>query len=375
MSSELPDAESPKPVLLERAAPAVEAAADPADPDDAPDAAAESPEPSHEVAAASEVHDLGQRLKSELARVIVGQEDVVELLLIALLARGHAFFEGVPGLAKTLLISSLAEATSCSFSRVQFTPDLLPSDITGTEVFQEDPATGKRESRFIRGPIFANLVLADEINRTPPKTQAALLEAMQEQHVTAMGHSFDLPAPFAVFATQNPIEHEGTYPLPEAQLDRFMFQVDVPYPAADQEVDIVERTTAADEVQLTAQVTAEELVRLQAEVRKVPVGRDMVRLAVDLVRSSRPGAEAPDFINRWVSWGAGPRASQFLVLGGKARALLHGRYAVSREDIRAMAKPVLSHRILRNFKAEAEGVTTVQLVEQLWALVDPPAQL
>ena len=372
MSSELPDTESPKPVLLERTAPAAEAVSDAPD---APGEAAGTPSEEDHLAAAGEVHELGERLKSELARVIVGQEDVIELLLIALLARGHAFFEGVPGLAKTLLISSLAEATSCSFSRLQFTPDLLPSDITGTEVFQEDPATGRRESRFIRGPIFANLVLADEINRTPPKTQAALLEAMQEQHVTAMGHSFDLPAPFAVFATQNPIEHEGTYPLPEAQLDRFMFQVAVPYPAADQEVDIVERTTTADEVQLEAQVSAEELVRLQSEVRKVPVGRDMVQFAVALVRASRPGGDAADFINRWVSWGAGPRASQFLVLGGKARALLHGRYAVSREDIRAMAKPVLCHRILRNFKAEAEGVTTDTLVEQLLALVDSPAEL
>jgi len=372
MSSEQQNMQSSKPVLLERTTEDVEAVAPVAE---TGAASPEAPVGNGGSTAAAEVQEVGQRLKSELARVIVGQEEVVELLLIALLARGHALFQGVPGLAKTLLIRSLAEATSCSFSRIQFTPDLLPSDITGTEIFQEDPATGRRESRFIQGPVFANLVLADEINRTPPKTQAALLEAMQERHVTAMGHSFDLPAPFAVFATQNPIEHEGTYPLPEAQLDRFMFQVEVPYPQLDQEIAIVERTTTAHDVQLEAQVDAEGLVRLQGEVRKVPAGKEVVQLAVALVRASRPGPEAADFVNDWISWGAGPRASQFLVLGGKARALLHGRYAVSREDIRAMAKPVLSHRILRNFKAEAEGVTTVRLVEDLLALVDPPAEL
>ena len=316
-----------------------------------------------------------ERLRQELGRVIVGQDQVIELLLIALLARGHALFEGVPGLAKTLLIRSLAAASSCSFSRIQFTPDLLPSDITGTEVFQDDPLTAQRKSTFVRGPVFANLVLADEINRTPPKTQAALLEAMQEGEVTVMGKSMALPAPFAVFATQNPIEHEGTYPLPEAQLDRFMFQVDVSYPDEEQELEIVARTTIEDTVQLQPQVSAEDLVALQAVVRTVPAGREMVALAVQLVRASRPGPEAADFVNRWISWGAGPRASQYLVLGAKARALMNGRFAVSRDDIRALAKPVLSHRILRNFKAEAEGVTTAALVEQLLDLVDRPVAL
>ncbi len=315
------------------------------------------------------------KLRAELARVIVGQEEVVELLLIALLARGHALFEGVPGLAKTLLIRSLAAASSCSFSRIQFTPDLLPSDITGTEVFQDDPASGRRQSTFVRGPVFANLVLADEINRTPPKTQAALLEAMQEREITVMGRTMALPQPFAVFATQNPIEHEGTYPLPEAQLDRFMFQVEVSYPGVDHELEIVERTTREDSVELTPQLSAEELVGLQGLVRTVPAGREMVALAVELVRASRPGPDAPDFVNRWISWGAGPRASQFLVLGAKARALMDGRFAVSREDITALAGPVLSHRILRNFKAEAEGVTTASLVEQLLRSVDRPAEL
>ena len=242
-------------------------------------------------------------------------------------------------------------------------------------MFQNDPVTGQRTSAFVEGPVFANLVLADEINRTPPKTQAALLEAMQEGEVTVMGRSMPLPAPFAVFATQNPIEHEGTYALPEAQLDRFMFQVEVSYPGSDQELEIVERTTSEEHIQLVPQISAKELVALQDVVRTVPASRDMVALAVALVRATRPGPEASEFVNRWISWGAGPRASQFLILGAKARALIDGRFAVSRDDILSLAQPVLSHRILRNFKAEAEGVTTAQLVKQLLGSIDQPAEL
>jgi len=324
---------------------------------------------------AQRVYDLGKALRSELGRAIVGQDQVVELLLIALLSRGHTLLQGVPGLAKTLLVHSLAEATSCSFSRIQFTPDLLPTDITGSEVLEEDRSTGKRHARFVRGPIFANLVLADEVNRTPPKTQAALLEAMQEGHVTVSGEPLDLPHPFLVFATQNPIEHEGTYPLPEAQLDRFMFLVDVDYPDESEEIAIVDRTTTAVQTLLAAQVTPEEILQLQDHCRSVPAGPEVVKLAVDLVRATRPGDDSADFVRDWVAWGAGPRASQFLILGGKARALLHGRSAVSREDIRALAGPVLSHRVLLNFRAEAEGVRPRDLVGRLLDLLDPPTAL
>jgi len=324
---------------------------------------------------AQRVYDLGQALRAELGRAIVGQEEVVELLLIALLSRGHSLLQGVPGLAKTLLVHSLADATSCSFSRIQFTPDLLPTDITGSEILEEDRSTGKREARFVQGPIFANLVLADEINRTPPKTQAALLEAMQEGHVTVSGEPLDLPHPFLVFATQNPIEHEGTYPLPEAQLDRFMFLVEVGYPDESEEIAIVDRTTTAIQTVLEAQVTAEQIIELQDHCRSVPASPEVVKLAVDLVRATRPEDAAADFVQDWVAWGAGPRASQFLVLGGKARALLHGRSAVSREDIRALATPVLAHRVLLNFRAEAEGVRTGDLISRLLNLLDPPTAL
>ena len=324
---------------------------------------------------ARSVADLARRLKSELGRVLVGQEQVVDLLLTALLARGHGLFQGVPGLAKTLLIQSLSQATACSFSRIQFTPDLLPSDITGAEVLEEDRTTGRRSLRFVEGPVFANLVLADEINRAPPKTQAALLQAMQENQVTASGRQLSLPQPFGVFATQNPVEQEGTYPLPEAQLDRFMFLVEVGYPSAREEIEIVDRTTSARPPELDPQVTPEELLVLQDGVRAVPAGPEVVRLAVELVRATRPGPSAPEFVRDWVAWGAGPRASQFLVLGGKARALLHGRMAVSREDIHALAQPVLAHRVLLNFRAEAERVPVGQVIERLLALVDPPGEL
>jgi len=324
---------------------------------------------------AGEVARLVGALKDELARLIVGQDDVVDLLIIALLARGHGLFEGVPGLAKTLLVQSLAEATDLSFSRIQFTPDLLPSDITGTDVLEEDRGTGIRSARFIEGPVFANLLLADEINRTPPKTQAALLEAMQEGSVTAGGKTRPLPAPFLVFATQNPIEQEGTYPLPEAQLDRFMFRVRVPYPTAEDELEIVARTTAGALPQLEPQLQMEDVVRLQEWVRAVPAGPEAIRLAVDLVRSSRPGPDAPDFVSDYVDWGAGPRASQFLILGAKARALADGRFAVTMADVKALAEPVLGHRILVNFRAQAEGVRSETIVERLVACVDPAPAL
>ncbi len=341
-----------------------------------PDASDPTPAP----ARAEDVAALAGRLRTEIARAIVGQEDVVELLLIAVLARGHGLFQGVPGLAKTLLIQSLAQATRCVFSRIQFTPDLMPADITGTEFLEEDRTTGRRATRFVEGPVFANLVLADEINRTPPKTQAALLQAMQEGRVTAAGHTHELPKPFLVFATQNPVEQEGTYPLPEAQLDRFMFLVEVDYPSAEEEVAIVQRTTSGGGETPQPQLTPEELVALQDQVLKVPAGPEVVKMAVDLVRATRPGAadagsDIRDLTERWVSWGAGPRASQFLILGGKARALLHGRAAVDRSDIRALARPVLGHRVLLNFRAQAEGVHSGDVVDQLLALVDPVTPL
>jgi len=323
----------------------------------------------------TEVARVVSALKEELARVIVGQGAVVDLLVIALLARGHGLFEGVPGLAKTLLVQSLAEATDLSFSRIQFTPDLLPSDITGTDVLEENRSTGVRSARFIEGPVFANLLLADEINRTPPKTQAALLEAMQEGSVTAGGQTRPLPHPFLVFATQNPIEQEGTYPLPEAQLDRFMFRVKVVYPSAEEELEIVERTTAGPLPTLRPQVSPEEIVRLQERVRTVPAGAEAIKLAVALVRASRPGPDCPDFVRDYVDWGAGPRASQFLILGAKARALAGGRFAVTRADVRALAEPVLGHRILVNFRAQAEGVSSETVVQRLLDWVDPDPEI
>ena len=306
-----------------------------------------------------------EEVLEQLGRRIVGQRQAIDQLLIALFARGHCLFVGVPGLAKTLLISSLAELLNLSFSRIQFTPDLMPSDITGTDVLQED-ASGKRYFRFIRGPIFANLVLADEINRTPPKTQAALLQAMQEYRVTAGGETHELALPFLVFATQNPIEQEGTYPLPEAQLDRFMFHVDVGYPTEEEEIQIVQQTTAAGTPTLRKVLSPERIRHLQSLVLRVPVAEHVVRYAVRLCRLSRPGeAGAPEAIREYLSWGAGPRASQFLVLAGKAKALLEGRYAVRVEDIEALARPTLQHRLVRNFRAEAEGVDAAQLIAEL----------
>jgi MoxR-like ATPase len=319
-----------------------------------------------ELASVKKLQESYGALKTELGKVIVGQTHVMEELMIALFCRGHCLLVGVPGLAKTLLISTLAKTLTLSFNRIQFTPDLMPSDITGTEVIEEDKTTGKRALRFVKGPIFCNALLADEINRTPPKTQAALLEAMQEHQVTAGGVQHRLSEPFFVMATQNPIEQEGTYPLPEAQLDRFMFNVFVNYPSEVEEFDIVRRTTAPQHVELKHVLTGEDVIALQELVRKVPVADHVVKYAIRLVRQTRLGqADTPKFIKDYVSWGAGPRASQTLVLAGKARALLHGRYHVTTEDIRTIAYPALRHRVLTNFNAEAEGIRPDDVVRML----------
>jgi len=306
----------------------------------------------------------------QIEKRVVGQREVVEHLLIALFSRGHCLFVGVPGLAKTLLISTLAEVLNLTFNRVQFTPDLMPSDITGTDILEEDKATGRREFRFVRGPLFANIILADEVNRTPPKTQAALLQAMQEYRVTAGGETYPLDLPFLVFATQNPIEQEGTYPLPEAQLDRFMFLVDVGYPTAEEEVQIVKSTTSGSTPRLTKVLSPEQILALQELVRRVPVPDHVVRYAVELVRQTRPKEPgAPEVVRKHVNWGAGPRASQYLVVAAKARAVLQGRFAATVEDVRALALPVLRHRVLPNFAAESEGISSVRIVQQLLELV------
>ncbi len=303
---------------------------------------------------------------AEVQKRIVGQTTVVEQMLVGLFAKGHCLFVGVPGLAKTLLVSTVAEALDLKFSRIQFTPDLMPADITGTDVLEEDPSTGRRGFRFIPGPVFAHLLLADEINRTPPKTQAALLQSMQEGRVTAAGRTHPLESPFLVFATQNPIEQEGTYPLPEAQLDRFMFQLDVGYPSASEEAEIVRRTTGSEVANITRILNPERILALQALVREVLVPDNVLEFAVSLARSTRPtDSQAPDFVREFVSWGAGPRASQYLILAGKARALLDGRLNVAREDVRALAPAVLTHRVLTNFHAEAERVSSKDLVARL----------
>jgi MoxR-like ATPase len=320
-----------------------------------------------ELAAVEKLQKAYHDMRAELGKVIVGQEAVIEELLIALFCRGHALLVGVPGLAKTLLISTLAKTLGLSFNRIQFTPDLMPSDITGTEVIEEDKTTGGRQLRFVRGPVFANVILADEINRTPPKTQAALLEAMQEHQVTAGGKLHRLPQPFFVLATQNPIEQEGTYPLPEAQLDRFMFNINVGYPSEDEEFQIVRLTTQGLTFDLRHILSGEEIIQLQEVVRKVPVADHVIRYALQFSRLTRrtEGGNVPDFIAEYVSWGAGPRASQYLILAGKARALLKGRYHVSTDDIRQVALPVLRHRIVTNFNAEAEGIKSDSIVRRL----------
>jgi MoxR-like ATPase len=330
-----------------------------------------------EVAAADQLRAASDRILAECAKVIVGQRDVIEQLLVALLAQGHALLVGVPGLAKTLMIRTLADSMHLTFNRVQFTPDLMPSDITGTEMLQEDRTTGQRAFRFLHGPIFANVVLADEINRTPPKTQAALLEAMQERQVTVAGNRHPLPNPFFVLATQNPIEQEGTYPLPEAQQDRFMFTITVSYPTEDDEFRIIEETTSAARPAVQQVVTGDELLAMQTLVRKVPVAGYVIRYALTLARLTRPHGRdgeppdpnVPDFVKKYVTWGAGPRAGQNLILGAKARALLNGRPYVAIEDVRAMALPVLRHRVITNYNAEADRVSPDEIVRRLVALV------
>ena len=314
-----------------------------------------------------------ESLLREIRKAIIGQDDVVEQVLLSLFVGGHSIITGVPGLAKTLLVRTVASVLDLSFKRIQFTPDLMPADITGTEIIEEDRATGHRAMQFIRGPLFANIVLADEINRTPPKTQAALLEAMQEARVTVQGMSYDLPRPFFVLATQNPIEMEGTYPLPEAQLDRFMFNVNIGYLPEEDEVAVVKQTTSPQDFELKTVMSAEEIVAFQKLVRQVPAADTVARYAVRLVNASRPGTPpAPDFVNKWVTWGASLRASQFLILGGKARAILRGRYNVSCEDVRAVAPAVLRHRVLLNFQAEAEKVDSDQVIKRLIEAVPEP---
>ena len=317
-----------------------------------------------DVQAVEKLNQARQTILTQVRKVIVGQDDVVEHLLTALFANGHVLLVGVPGLAKTLLIRTIARVLDLQFSRIQFTPDLMPSDITGTEVLEE--RDGKRVFRFIKGPVFANIVLADEINRTPPKTQAALLQAMQEHEVTAGGQTHKLDLPFFVMATQNPIELEGTYPLPEAQLDRFMYQVLVGYPSAADEERIVAETTGAAEAKLEPVLSGAEIMELQRLVRRVPASEHVVRYAVELARSTRPGdPKAPEFVNRWLAWGAGPRASQYMILGAKTRAVLNGRYAPGVDDVRAVAPAVLRHRLVTNFNAEADGVKPDRIVSDL----------
>ena len=322
-----------------------------------------------DLAAVRELAAARDAIQTEIRKRIIGQQRVVDHLLCALFARGHCLFVGVPGLAKTLLISTLAEVLNLSFKRIQFTPDLMPSDITGTDVLEQDHETGRRVFRFIRGPVFANIVLADEINRTPPKTQAALLQAMQELRVSAGGTTHELPLPFLVFATQNPIEQEGTYPLPEAQLDRFMLQIDVDYPSEPDEIEIVRRSTSAQRPVLNKVLSPERIQALQDLVLRVPAPDSVVRYAVALARASRPNsgdtAKPLDFIKENVAYGAGPRASQFLILGAKARAVLDGRFVASVEDVRALAMPTLQHRLILNFHAESQGLKSPTIVEKL----------
>jgi MoxR-like ATPase len=326
----------------------------------------------HEIAEIEEFATKRDSMLGEIGKVIVGQDKVIEEVLIALFAKGHCLLVGVPGLAKTLLISTLAEILDLDFNRVQFTPDLMPSDITGTDILQEDAATGRRAFQFLKGPIFTNILLADEINRTPPKTQAALLQSMQEYKVTAGGTTFPLDLPFFVLATQNPIEQEGTYPLPEAQLDRFMLNIEIRYPDFDDEVQIVMRTTSTGKPEPRKIMDGQAILRYQELVRKVPVSQFVVSYAVALTQRSRPrNDDASQYVKNYVEWGAGPRASQYLILGAKARTILQGRYAVSIEDIQALAPSVLRHRIIPNFKAQGEGIASLDIINRLLADVKP----
>lgn len=317
-----------------------------------------------------------QQILGQLGRVIVGMEQVIDEMMIAIFSRGHSLLVGVPGLAKTLLVSSLAQTLSLTFKRIQFTPDLMPSDITGTEILQDDPQSGQRQFKFLKGPVFANIVLADEINRTPPKTQAALLEAMQERKVSTGGVDYPLDEPFFVLATQNPIEQEGTYPLPEAQLDRFLFNIKVEYPSWDEEIEIMKRVTGSDEARLEAVLCREDILRLQGLVRRMPVADHIFHYAASLVRATRPGDQAaPKFVKDWLYYGAGPRASLFLIMAGKARALLRGRFHVAVEDVQAAALPVLRHRIIPNFAAQSEGMGADDLVRKLLETVPADERL
>ncbi len=335
-----------------------------------PLASQSNPQPTNPEEAVAQVREAFEKLRVETAKVIVGQDEVVEQLLISMFCRGHALVVGVPGLAKTLLISTLARTLSLGFSRIQFTPDLMPSDITGTEVIEEDKTTGVRELRFVKGPIFANVILADEINRTPPKTQAALLEAMQERQVTTGGMQHKLPSPFFVLATQNPIEQEGTYPLPEAQLDRFMFNIKIDYPTQSEELEIIRRTTVKEEASVSTVLTGEDVLRVQDLIRQTPVADHVIEYALRLVRATRikehsPENPKPQIVQDYLAWGAGPRASQNLILGAKAHAILSGSTHVAPEHIKAVAMPVLRHRLITNFNAEADGVTTDDVINTL----------
>ena len=315
-----------------------------------------------------------EALVHEVHKVIIGQDEMIEQMLICTFARGHCLTIGVPGLAKTLTVSTLAQALAMRFCRIQFTPDLMPSDITGTEIIEQDAASGRRNFRFVKGPVFANIVLADEINRTPPKTQAALLQAMQEYEVSVAGSTYKLDLPFFVMATQNPIEQEGTYPLPEAQLDRFMLSINISYPTRKEECEIVMATTQMGRAEVRPVLQGQDILWIQSLVRQVPTGQHMVDYAVDLARATRPKEPpSPDFVKNWLAWGAGPRAAQYMILGAKARAILHGRYAVTADDIRAMAYPVLRHRLFTNFNADAEGVDVDQVIGKILQVVPEPS--
>ena len=328
-----------------------------------------------DVAAVKALNQAYTKMTDQLGKVIVGQKQVIEQVLVAMFCKGHCLLVGVPGLAKTMLVSTISRVLHLSFKRIQFTPDLMPSDITGTDVLEEDRTTGKRVFRFVHGPLFANMLLADEINRTPPKTQAALLEAMQEHMVTTGEQTYKLAEPFFVLATQNPIEQEGTYPLPEAQLDRFMFNIVVDYPSPDEELAIMKQVTGTYEAKLEVALSGEDILRLQSIVRRVPVADHVFKYARDLARASRPaGNEAPDFINELVNWGAGPRASIYLILAAKARAILHGRYHATTEDVREVALPVMRHRIITTFNAEAAGITTDEIVLRLLSEIKAPME-
>ncbi len=329
-----------------------------------------------DTAAVEKLHQVYGQMKQELGRVIVGQDEVVEQVLMAIFCRGHALLVGVPGLAKTLLVSTLARALDLSYKRVQFTPDLMPTDITGTDVLEVDPETGRRAFRFVHGPLFANLVLADEINRTPPKTQAALLEAMQEHHVTVGEHTLPLPKPFFVLATQNPIEQEGTYPLPEAQLDRFLFNIIVDYPTEADEREIIRRVTSPGAPEITATMSAEDIIALQAVVKRVPVGDHVIDFAAKLVRATRPkDPSAPAFVKEMVGWGAGPRAGISLITAAKAHAVLRGRFHATTGDVAAVSQPVLRHRVITTFNAEASGVSSDDVVRKLLETLAPKESL